>query len=74
MLHGFQIIYFLLLGTYLFVETTNRHQVFYPTHQFFLTNRSLYLIVFKFGDQASVNMVPFLIITYFILVCDMRRR
>jgi len=33
--------------------------VFYPTHQFFLTNRSVYLLVFKMSDPNSVKRISY---------------
>ncbi len=33
--------------------------VFYPTHQFFLTSRCVYLLVFSFGDGESIERVKY---------------
>ncbi len=33
--------------------------IFYPTHQFFLTARCIYLLCFKFGDNDSIERVKY---------------
>jgi GTPase SAR1 family protein len=34
-------------------------EVFYPTHQFFLTEKSIYVVVFRFGDESSLKSVAY---------------
>ena len=33
--------------------------IFYPTHQFFLTARCVYLVCFKFGDEESIERAKY---------------
>lgn len=38
-------------------------EVFYPTHNFFLTDKSLYVVVFSFADELSVSRVEYWLMT-----------